>query len=128
MIALSTCKAEYIVGALIAYQAVWILNLLQDLKIKVSKSVKLMIDNKLAISLAKNAMLHERSKHIDTKFHCLRNQVQSGILEVVHCSTQKQLTYILTKAIKTEHFIHLRDVIGVVNFNLECELRNNVEM
>ncbi|XP_050908473.1 uncharacterized protein LOC127122125 [Lathyrus oleraceus] len=76
-----------------------------DLKIKVRKPVKLMIDNKSAISLAKNPVIHGRSKHIDTKFHFLRNQVQNKVLEVVHCSTQKQLTDVLTKAIKIEYFI-----------------------
>ncbi|XP_050890341.1 uncharacterized protein LOC127095737 [Lathyrus oleraceus] len=42
-----------------------------DLKIKVNKPVKLMIDNKSAISLVKNSVLHGRSKHIDIKFHFL---------------------------------------------------------
>lgn len=47
----------------------------------------------------------------------MRNQVQSGVLEIVHCSTQKQLADMLTKAIKTEQFIHLKDEIGIVDFN-----------
>lgn len=93
------------------------MNLLQDLKIKENKHVKLMIDNKSTISLAKNPMLHGRSKHIDTKFHFLHNQVQNEVFEVVHCSTQKQLADVLTKAIKIEKFINLRDEIGVFDFN-----------
>ncbi|XP_050916777.1 secreted RxLR effector protein 161-like [Lathyrus oleraceus] len=117
MLALLTCEVECIAGALSAYQAIWLMNLLQDLKIKDNKHVKLMINNKSTISLAKNPMLHGRSKHIDTKFHFLRNQVHNGVLEVVHCSTQKQLADVLTKTIKTEHFVHLRDEIGVVDFN-----------
>ncbi|KAK2439768.1 hypothetical protein QL285_011252 [Trifolium repens] len=116
VVALSTCEAEYIAGALTACQAVWILNLLQDLKIEVNKPLKLMIDNKSAINLAKNPVLHGRSKHIETKYHFLRNQVQNGVLEVVHCSTQKQLTDVMTKAIKTDQFLRLRDGIGVVSF------------
>lgn len=72
-VALSTCEADYIVGPLTTYQVVWILNLMQDLKIKVSKHVKLMIDNKSSISIAKNPVLHGRSKNIDTKFHFLHN-------------------------------------------------------
>jgi hypothetical protein len=87
------------------------------MKIKVEKHLKLMIDNKSAINLAKNPMLHGRSKHIETKYHFLRSQVHKGMLEVVHCSTQKQLTDVLTKAIKTDQFLRLRDEIGVVNFS-----------
>ncbi|WJX32266.1 hypothetical protein P8452_20610 [Trifolium repens] len=116
VVALSTCEAEYIAGALTACQAVWILNLLQDLKVKVNKPLMLMIDNKSAINLAKNPVLHGRSKHIETKYHFLRNQVQNGVLEVVHCSTQKQLADVMTKAIKTDQFLRLRDGIGVVSF------------
>lgn len=94
------------------------MNLLQELKFKVSKLVRLMIDNKFFLSLAKNPMLDGRNKHIDTKYHFLHNQVQNGVLEVVHVSIQKQLADVLTKVIKTEHFIILRYVIGVVDFNL----------
>lgn len=117
MVALSTCEAKNIVGALTACQAVWILDLLQDPKIKVSKPVKLMIDNKSAISLANSLMLYGRSNHIYTEFHFLRNQVHNGVPQVMHCSIQKQLTNVLTKAIKTEHFIHQRDKIDVVDFD-----------
>lgn len=92
------------------------MNLLQELKFKVSKPVKLMIDNKSTISLAKNPMLHGRSKHIDTKYHFLRNEVENGVFVVVHFSNHKQLADVLIKTIKTEHLINLRDVFGVVDF------------
>ncbi|KAI5434848.1 hypothetical protein KIW84_021603 [Lathyrus oleraceus] len=74
----------------------------EDLKIKVNKPLKLMIANKSAINLVKNLVPHGRSKHIETKYHFLRNQVQNGVLEVVHYSIQKQLTNVLTNVIKTD--------------------------
>lgn len=111
------CKAEYIAGVLSACQVVWILNLLYDLKIKVNKPVRLMIDNRSSINFAKNPVLYGRSKHIDTEFHFLPNQIQNRMLEIVHSSTQKQFTDVLTKSIKIEHFIHLRNEIDVVDFN-----------
>lgn len=66
MVALSTCDAEYLVGALFACQVVWLMNLVHELKFKVSKPVRLMIDNKSGISLAKNPVLHGRSRNIGT--------------------------------------------------------------
>ena len=114
--ALSTYEADYIACAVATCQAVWLLNLLHDVKVEVEEPLKLMIDNKSAINLAKNPVLHGRSKHIETKYHFLRNQVQKGVLEVLHCSTQKQLADLLTKAVKTNQFLHLRDEIGVVSF------------
>ena len=78
VVALSTCKAKYNGGALTMCQVVWLTNFLQDLEIKVSKLVKLIFDlKKSAISLIKNLVMHERSKHINTKFHFLRSQVQN---------------------------------------------------
>ena len=91
MIALSTCEFEYITCTLSACQAVWVLNVLQDLKIKVSKPVNLMIDNKSAIGFAKNPVLHGMSKHIDTKFHFMKNQVRNRLLEVVHLAFRSSL-------------------------------------
>lgn len=117
IVALSTCEAECIVGVMAACQVVWLLNLLQNLIIKANKHLKLMIDNKFAINLAKNPMLHERSKHIETTYNFLRSRVQNGALEGMHCSTQKQLADVLTKAIKTGQFFHLRDGIGVISLD-----------
>lgn len=117
VVALSTCEAEYIAGEVAACQAIWLINLLQDLKIKVVLPLKLMINNKSAINLAKNLVLHGRSKHIETKYHFLCHQVQNGVIEVVHCSSQKQLADALTKSIKTDQFLQLRDGIGIVTFD-----------
>lgn len=75
MVALSTWEEKYIYGALSVCQVVWLMNLLQELKSKVSKLVKLMIGNKSITSLARNPVLHGISKHLDTKFHFLHNQV-----------------------------------------------------
>ncbi|XP_050877568.1 secreted RxLR effector protein 161-like [Lathyrus oleraceus] len=86
-VALSTREVEYIAGALSACQAIWLMNLLHDLKIKVNKYVKLMIYKKSNIILTKNPVLHGRSKHIDMEFHFIRNQVHNGELEVVHYTT-----------------------------------------
>lgn len=54
----------------------------------------------------------------------MRNQVQNEVLEIMHCSTQKQVVDVLTKAIKTEHFIQLRDEICVVDYSYEYGLRH----
>lgn len=114
VVALSACEAEYTVDALLACQTVWPMNLLQELKFKVNKLDKLIIYNKYAIRLAKDPMLYGRSKHIDNKYHFMRNQVQNGVLEDVHVNTQKQFADVLTNTIKDEHFIKLRDEISLL--------------
>ncbi|PNX63129.1 cationic amino acid transporter 1-like protein, partial [Trifolium pratense] len=52
------------------------------MKIDVEDGVELMVDNKSAIILAKNPIAHGRSKHIETKFHFLRDQVTKGRIKL----------------------------------------------
>jgi hypothetical protein len=78
---------------------------------------ELQVDNKAAIALAKNPVHHDRSKHIDVKFHFIREHVEKGRVELVYVGTQDQLADILTKALGRVRFIELRQKLGVVVIN-----------
>jgi len=54
----------------------------------VSRPIALFIENKFSISLARNSVLHGGSKHIEAKFHFLREKLNKGALQIVHCSTE----------------------------------------
>jgi hypothetical protein len=56
-----------------------------------------MVDNKSAIALAKNPVLHDRSKHIDTKYHFVCDCVDGGRIKLEYVETARQLGDILTK-------------------------------
>ncbi|CAJ2653926.1 unnamed protein product [Trifolium pratense] len=114
IVALSSCEAEYVAAAQAACQAVWLESLLEELKINYVKPMRLNIDNKSAISLAKNPIAHGRSKHIETKYHFLRDQVSKGKLNVMHCRTEIQIADILTKPLRADRFKELRSMLGVV--------------
>ena len=114
MVALSTCEAEYIAAATAACQGVWLARLLGDMKNAEVEQVRLKIDNKAAISLNKNPVSHDRSKHIDTRFHFLRECVEDERVEVEFIGTNGQLADILTKALGRAKFQELREEIGVV--------------
>ncbi|CAJ2646460.1 unnamed protein product [Trifolium pratense] len=113
VVALSSCEAEYIAGSYAACQALWINSVLKELKIDVKKPITLQIDNQSAINLAKNPVLHGRSKHIEAIFHFLREQVNQGSLEVIHCATGSQVADIMTKSLKVDRFLNLRNSLGV---------------
>jgi hypothetical protein len=72
-----------------------------------------MIDNKSAINLAKNPIAHGRSKHIETKFHFLRDQVTKGKIKLSYCNTNDQMADVLTKPLKIERFRDLRKILNV---------------
>lgn len=118
VVALSSCEAEYIAASQAACQVLWLEAMLEELKIEYKKPVKLNVDNKSSISLTKNPIGHGRSKHIETKFHFIRDQVSKGKIEVVYCQTEKQAADVLTKALKTDRFIELRKMLGVVALEL----------
>jgi hypothetical protein len=113
VVALSTCEAEYISACNAACQGIWLQSLLQEMKIDVDHEVELMIDNKSAINLAKNPIAHGRSKHIETKFHFLRDQVTKGKIKLSYCNTNDQMADVLTKPLKIERFRDLRKILNV---------------
>lgn len=80
-----------------------------------SSSVKLMVDNKSAISLARNLVAHGRSKHIETRFHFLRDQVNKGRLEIEYCCIEDQCADKLTKPLKVARFQTLRSKVGMMS-------------
>jgi hypothetical protein len=69
VVALSSCEAEYIAASTTSTQAIWLARLLGDLLGRDTRAVELRVDSKSAMSLAKNPVFHERSKHIRVRYH-----------------------------------------------------------
>ena len=78
------------------------------------KKFRLFIDNRSAEELSKNPVFHERSKHIDTRYHYIRECVADGVVEVKHISTDDQLADILTKPLARIRFAEMRRQLGIV--------------
>lgn len=85
-----------------------------ELKFDVEKPLLLLIDNKSAINLVKNLVSYGRSKHIETRLHYLREEVNNGMLRVQHCPTEEQLADICTKPVKIDRYIMLKELLGVI--------------
>jgi hypothetical protein len=73
-----------------------------------------MCDSTSAISVAKNPVLHSKTKHIEVRYHFLRDNVEKGNIDLIHVPTEKQLTDILTKPLDQATFARLRGEFGVV--------------
>lgn len=86
-------------------QALWLDTLMEELKMKENKEAKLLIDNKSAINLAKHPIAHRRSKHIETRFHFLSDQVNKGRIILEYC---KQLADILTKPFEETNICRIK--------------------
>jgi hypothetical protein len=118
VVAVSSCESEYIAAATTSCQGVWLSRLIGELLNEEPRPPKLLVDNKSAIQLVKNPVFHDRSKHIDTRYHLIRDYVEKGVLEVDYVRTEDQLADVLTKALGRIRFQELRSRIGVAAISL----------
>jgi len=72
-----------------------------------------MCDNSSTIKLSRNHIMHRRSKHIDVRFHFLRDLTRDRVIELVLWGSQDQVADLLTKPIKLQTFENLREQLGV---------------
>eukprot|EP00253_Pinus_taeda_P016890 PITA_16890 len=113
IVALSTAKAEYVVATAAACQAVWMRRMLRSLGQEQAKATVIFCDNNSAIALSKNSVFYKRTKHIDTRFHYIRELVNNGEIVLEHCRTQEQVVDILTKPLDQKSFEFLRKCLGM---------------
>lgn len=88
---LSTTEAEFVVAAACACQAVWMRRVLKIPSHEQEGCTTIMCDNSSTIKSSRNPIMHGRSRHIDIRFHFLRDLTRNGEVELVHCGTQEQL-------------------------------------
>ena len=96
-----------------AQEAIWLQQLTSDL---MNKSIQEMIiyeDNQTTICLAKNQQVHGRTKHIDIKYHFVRDLVEAGRIKVEYCASENMIADILTKGLRINRFEMLRQLAGI---------------
>jgi hypothetical protein len=95
-------------------EAVWLRTLFLELDQISSKPTTLMIDNQSAMALAKNAMFHDRTKHIAIRHHFIREKLDLGEIAVEYVPTMDQVTDVLTKGLTREKHTRFSHGMGVV--------------
>ncbi|GMI66347.1 hypothetical protein HRI_000304000 [Hibiscus trionum] len=113
IVTLSTTEAEFVAATAYASQAIWLRNVLEELHFLQQRATTIFCDNNSAIKLSKNPVLHRRSKHIDVKFHYLRDLTNNGVIDLVFCRSEDQVADIFTKSLKRATFHKLRKLLGV---------------
>ncbi|WVZ64469.1 hypothetical protein U9M48_013978 [Paspalum notatum var. saurae] len=106
-VSLSTTKAEYIAAASGCSQLLWMKATLSDFGLRFGR-IPLLMDSTFAISVSKNPVLHSRTKHIDVRFHFLRDHYEKGDIDLVHVVSANQLVDIFTKPLEFDAFTRLR--------------------
>lgn len=107
-------EPEYISATGAACEAIWLRRILNDLGFKQEEPTVIYCDNKSAIHLSKNPVLHSRSKHIELRYHFIREMVIQKEIDLQFCSTHDQLVDVLTKSLTKEKFAFYRQQLGVM--------------
>ena len=93
-----------------------------DLMVPQTSPTTIFCDNKAAIAIVKNPVLHDQTKHFKIKFHAIRQLQLESEVEIDFCSTDDQVTDIFTKSFTKNRFVQLRKMLGMQNLNAmgEC--------
>ena len=98
-VAISSTESEYVALSETAREGIWLRELLKELECSQDGPTPLYVDNQSAIRLAYNTELHQRTKHIEVRYHFIRERVELGDFEVVYRRTEEQPADCLTKAL-----------------------------
>jgi hypothetical protein len=111
-VALSTCEAEYMALAEALKEGMWLSRVLKDLGY-LQDCFILFCDNQGAIALSENPGKHSRSKHIDVRYHFIRERVDDGQVDIRHVGTLNQAADMLTKALNNVKHTHNCQLVGL---------------
>jgi hypothetical protein len=98
-VALSSCEAEYIAASSAAQEVVYLRTLLHGLKHEQEGPTVLHQDNQGAIAIGKDFVSNRRTKHIDIRYHYIRERVEKGDIELKYLSTEEMIADCLTKPV-----------------------------
>ena len=111
---MSTTEAEYIAASKACKEAIWLAHLVRALGITVEMPI-LHCDSQSAIMLAKNPIFHAKTKHIDVKYHFIRDMLEEKLLELVKVYTDDNPADLMTKGLPPERFAHCRCTLSCTN-------------
>nr|GEZ05457.1 retrovirus-related Pol polyprotein from transposon TNT 1-94 [Tanacetum cinerariifolium] len=117
-VAISSMEAEYIALSGCCAQILWMRSQLLDYSLGFNK-IPMYCDNKSVIALCCNNVQHSRSKHIDIRYHFIKEQVENGVIEIYFVNTEYQLADFFTKALGRERIEFLINKLGMRSFTPE---------
>jgi len=114
VVALSTTEAEYMAVSEACKELIWLKGLYAEL-CGVNSCINLYCDNQSAIYLTKDQMFHERTKHINIKYHFVRDVIEEGELKVCKISTHDNPADMLTKPVPVAKFELCSSLVGLID-------------
>ncbi|KAI3735961.1 hypothetical protein L6452_15489 [Arctium lappa] len=112
----STVEAEYVAAASCCSQVLWMKTQLRDFGYNY-KRIPIYCDSKSAIAITVNPVQHSKTKHIDVRYHFIKDHVEKGDIEMHFVQTDFQLADLFTKSLDEKRFQFLISKLGMLNMS-----------
>lgn len=117
IVAQSSTEAEYIALSETVKTAIWVHRIARALNEKTPEVIETRSDNQSAVAMVENPRFSQRTKHIDTKFHMLRDHHQKGDIELKYEPTESNAADVFTKPLGGNRMKRMRELNGLSEFN-----------
>lgn len=115
-VSMSTTESEYVAASDAVKELVWLRRLFSELLPERSNEMaSFNMDNQSAIRLIKNPEFHKRTKHIDVRFHFIREKFEEGLFDLQYISTHDMVADVFTKPLARDRFEFLRNLLGMIS-------------
>ena len=114
VVARSNVEAEFRAMAQGICGGIWLNRMLEELRVPLKHPIVLYCDNQAAISIAKNLIHHDRTKHVEIDRHFIKEKIE-GVFKVSFTPTNCQTSDILTKALARVNHEDLTEKLGMIN-------------
>ncbi|KAJ9544417.1 hypothetical protein OSB04_024124 [Centaurea solstitialis] len=118
---LTASRPDIMYSTCLCAQVLWLRNQLQDYDIQLSK-IPIYCDNTSAIAIANNPVLHSKTKHIEVRYHFIRDHVMNGDIELHFVPTEYQLADLFTKPLDVTRFNMLISELGMMAATISTSL------
>ncbi|GJS76094.1 retrovirus-related pol polyprotein from transposon TNT 1-94 [Tanacetum coccineum] len=125
--AMSTAEAEYVSLSACCAQVIWMRTQLLDYGYKYNR-ILMYCDSKSAIAISCNPVQHSKTKHIDIRYHFIKEHVEKGTVEIYFVGTEYQLADLFTKALPKERFEYLVHRIADVHPDELCPPKTRYDL
>ena len=113
-VSLFTAKAEYVSTSDASWEVVWLQKLLSHLFDSSLEPIVIHCDNWSCIKILENPVFHNHSKHMEMRYHYVRDMVQRRAISLRYVPTNEQTADVLTKPLYKTKFEYFWDKLGVL--------------
>ncbi|RVW95281.1 Retrovirus-related Pol polyprotein from transposon RE1 [Vitis vinifera] len=115
VVARSSAEAEFSAMAHGICEGMWLQRILKELGIISNSTMTVLCDNKATISIAKNPVQHDRTKHVEIDRHFIKEKLEGGTIRLVYIPSSRQTADILTKALPKATNENMKSKLGMLD-------------